>query len=371
MSVWNEAATIPATTGGRVDGIVARTEARGSWKWRNGTALGLYTRFDRIGFAFTVLSSLSSILGVLEHYGWEYNTTSIILTVISFILFDITRIARLFLSFVVRIMISVNLSLALSCIWIANEDYYMLVSVVAIVSTLAAVVSNKTLLRSENWKYSEAVQYAMTMDEDNEADRAWTSWGMRECRSLYGNIGYDPDNEVIDAYAKPVFFYTWYSMKDKYVAREERYNSEWVERMNLQQENEELKIKIADFEQNELERRQAAAEEDDMYIFNQLRERLNEAEKRISEMEGRDQELTVRNEQLLAVNEELMKDLEESESKKDDRYLFMNQDDRINELLRLYDEGDKRLSYQKIADLVGVKSKTTIEKRYQKYKEQK
>lgn len=345
---------------GRTDGRILECKRNRSYLWKSSRKMGLYTQYDRIGALLTGASAITSVYGILKPLGMNVTISLMVAFATFFTWFDSFCVIRLFIASGIRKLISFNLVLIGLCVWIHSENYYSLVLICTATIILVSMATNKRLLYSEGYKYSDVVQHGLIADLENESGEAWQTWGKVSCRTVYGNAGLQIDDEVLDMYAKPVFFMAYFKSKG-----------------NLSRLKNELAFKesvIAEYEETFDKMNQSIeGMQDDLRVYQMAEHREKVETESREKLMLSNEKLIKENELLRAANEELM----HSESRvefvhdcDDMRYLLMTNDERQQELFERRYKDEKSISYMQIATALDL-AKSTIEGRYKSFKKNK
>ena len=326
---------------GQMDKTPDHRLKNGSWTWKRTGIDADRTTFGPIT-ALTVLSVLLSCIGVVKELEPKI-TATFILTAISGILWDDPLdIARHFLALTVRRMLSAIALLWPTAIWAGSENYLMLVTIITLLVIPLALMVNRRMMLSDTWKYSASVQHGLNMSGSSDTEKAWQAWGSAECRALYGYSGNDVDDQLINRYAKPVFFLVYHKIRDRFVDRLEE-NEELQE--ELREASDRIEKLEAELEASEQNIYELMNKEDDSGLFLHLKEDRDHMAKKCA--------------QLILANDELLEALSAKEVETvnvpDDRYLYLTPEERVKELL-LRDK-----SYREIEEITGI-SKTKVGK---------
>lgn len=349
----NKASEMLSDASGRLDHSLAYNMDMRQWIWKSNQKcrkMGLFTHRDRVEALICLVSVLLSVWVSLHGDVDEMIKASIYLLAAGCVIgLDPMHALGLYLAAVTRYMILISDLMVIAALWVDHDEYRILTCVVCGFTIFYAIFLNKRVMRSENWMYSEAIQHALIADPENQSGEAWRIWGKVQCRSLYGQMGYPVDDEIIEGYAKPVFYLTYLKSKG-----------------NLAKLHQMIAQKEYDLEQcqTELEEGKQTIE----HLLNKLGEYANidQVLKRYEEVY---KELRKENDQLRATNEELIRTMDEPETvievvkEADDRFLFMTEKERVFELFR---RGYKNAD---ITRLTGVK-RSTVSDWKKKFEEQ-
>lgn len=330
---------------GRLDKRVLKNTDLRQWVWKSNQKcrkMGLYTRRDRIEAGICMLSVLLSVAISLTRGMDGMVKATIYMMAAGFLIgFDPLNALGLYLATVTRYLILMSDIMVIVALWLDNDEYRMLTVVVCGITILYMIFLNRKVMRSENWTYSEAIQHALVADPENQSGEAWSRWGKVQCRSLFGQLGYPIDDEIIDGYAKPIFYLTFLKTKGNVWRLEQTIAQNRQDMENLKSQYAEAKATIEHLSEvvDELKRK-----EDMLKFYEDSYKKMNK--------------LAKENELLRAVNEELLGEMDEPGEvievvqSPDDRYLFMTEQERVFELFK---RGYKNVD---ITKLTGVKRST-------------
>lgn len=330
---------------GRLDKRVLKNTDLRQWVWKSNKKcrkMGLYTRRDRIEAGICLLSVLLSVaISLTKGMDGMVKATIYMMAAGFLIGFDPLNALGLYLATVTRYLILMSDIMAIVALWLDNDEYRILTVVVCGITILYMIFLNKRVMRSENWTYSEAIQHALVADPENQSGEAWSRWGKVQCRSLFGQLGYPIDDEIIDGYAKPIFYLTFLKAK----------GNVWKMEQDMAQCRQDMDVLEAQYEES---RETIASLSNQIEELKQKEDILSFYEENYKKMN----KVARENELLRAVNEELVERMNEPDEvievvqNQDDRYLFMSEQERVFELFK---RGYKNVD---ITKLTGVKRST-------------
>lgn len=296
------------------------------WTWRSNTFLrrkGLFTATDRIQAGLCVLFVLLCVAVSLQtKLDPMVNASIYMLTAGMLIGFDPIGAFSVYLAKVTRYMILFVVLLVVSSLWIDNDNFRVLTMFTFLAVVIYTVFFNKRVLKSENWQYSKDIQHALNADPENESGEAWKYWGKVACRTLYGELGYSVDDSVVDSFAKPVFFLTY--LKAKKNVRDMESEIEFLKSQKKEMQSTMNRMnEVMGGMQSDIETYKT------LEFGDKVRDsKLDRLEKEIEELKAKNAMLMETNEYLISNPEQVV----ETIVKADDRYLFMTDEERVNEL---------------------------------------
>lgn len=324
---------------GQMDKNGAKRLKSGAWAWKRGHAYAENGGFTLIT-GITVLSVLLSCIGVVDELDPKITATFILTAICGILWDDPLKILSHFLAVSIRRLLAGTCIMWVPAIWAGSDNYIMLMATATAAVVPLSIKANKRVMYADTWRYTASVQHGLNLSPNSEAEKAWQTWGIAECRALYGYSGNEVDAQVIGRYAKPVFFLVYHKIRDRFVDRMAEnddlrgrlYDAE--DRIEILEEN----LKAA--EQNLLEERQ---KDDHSGTYIAMREELEHMSKMCAD--------------LTMANDELVEALREKEvievSVPDDRYLYLTPEERVKELLI------REKSYRDIEAITGI-SKTKV-----------
>ena len=228
----------------------------------------------------------------------------------------------------------------------------MMTAAVLAMTVLYIAFLNKRVMLSENYKYSKEIQHARIADPENESGEAWQHWGKVSCRTLYGQIGYDPaKNEidmVVDKYAKPVFYLVF--MKCKAIFKN---NDDLVRKQNEKISDQESTI-------DNLQKKVESLYNDSIEL-DEYRTECKVLRERVKQLEEENKKVNAANE-YMANNPELIVEVTKQVQSDVEPYLLMNEQERAFELFR---RGYRNVDVEKATG----KSKSTVSGWRKKFEE--
>lgn len=252
-----------------------------------------------------------------------------LLTVGLMVGFDPLGAFSMYLATITRYMVMTSDFIVVLAIWIEKTEFRVVAGVVVAFTVFYIILCNKTMLRSENWTYSECIQHALIADPENETGESWKHWGKRECRSLYGQIGLPVDDATLESMARPVFYLVYLKTKRRFKDSDTE-TSKAVEQMTqqvmemestihgLQEENNDLRYQVDKCESKLSDTRAGK------YMVQSLEDELQKANEKIRQLEEANEYLYENPEQVVDVI-----------TKPNMDYLFMTEEQRIFECFNL------------------------------------
>ncbi|KIR01628.1 hypothetical protein P261_00442 [Lachnospiraceae bacterium TWA4] len=153
----------------------------------------------------TIAVVVSALVSTLLHADAKIQTTLYLLFVGMFIMIDSLEMFYRFLATQTRVLIMCDCVLLISCIWTNDVTYYLIVGALIVSSGIIVYFLNSRWLSAYNWKLTETVEKASNTNLDNKSTRAWQGHGRRESRTLLHQLGYTPDDDILDLYIKPIY----------------------------------------------------------------------------------------------------------------------------------------------------------------------
>ncbi|KIR01702.1 hypothetical protein P261_00516 [Lachnospiraceae bacterium TWA4] len=153
----------------------------------------------------TIAVVVSALVSTLLHADAKIQATLYLSFVGMFIMIDSLEMFYRWLATQTRALIFCDCVLLISCIWTTNNTYYLIVGLMIVSGGIISYILNSRWLSAYNWKLTETVEKASNTNLDNKSTGAWQGHGRRESRTLLHQLGYTPDDNVLDLYIKPIY----------------------------------------------------------------------------------------------------------------------------------------------------------------------